>query len=72
MERLRLYAQSAISNHRALSVSLVEVESRSRRWETEAKEGIEKVAQAEVERDAARHEASMTSMVADAAGSARA
>ena len=42
-----------------MSASLAEVESRSRRWEMEAKEGMEKVARVEVERDAARHEASM-------------
>ena len=47
-ERLGLYAQSAISDHRALSASLAEAESRSQRWETEAKEGIENVARAEV------------------------
>ena len=71
-ERLRLYAQSAISDHRALSASLVEAKSRSRRWETGAKEGIENVARAEAERDATRHEASLACMDAHAAGSARA
>ena len=54
-----------------LSASLPEAESRSLRWEEEAKEGMEKVARAEAERDAARHEASMAHMDADAAGSAR-
>ena len=37
-----------------------------------AKEGVEKMARAEAERDAARHEASMARMDADVAGSARA
>ena len=70
-ERLRLYAQSTISDQRALSASLAEAESRSRRWETEDKEGIVKVARAEAERDIALHEASMARMDADAMGSAR-
>ena len=72
MERLRLYAQSVVSNHRALSASLDEVESSSRRWENEAKEIIEKVARAEVERDAACHDASMARIDADAMRSAKA
>ena len=38
----------------------------------EAKEGVEKIARAEVDRDAAHYEASMASMDANAAGSARA
>ena len=67
-----LYAQSVVSGHGVLSASLDEAESRSRCWEKKAKEGVEKVAQAEAERDAARHEASMARMDADAAGSARA
>ena len=43
-ERLRLYTQSTVSDHRALSASLAEAESSSRRWENEAKESVEKVA----------------------------
>ena len=39
-ERLRLYAQSIVFYHSALSASLVEAETRSQRWEKEAKEGI--------------------------------
>ena len=70
-ERLWLYAQSAVFDHRALSASLDETESRSRCWEKEAKEGIKKVAQAEAERDAARHKASMARMDADAARSTK-
>ena len=46
-KRLRLYAQSVVSNHRALSASLAEVESSSRGWENEAKERVEKMARAE-------------------------
>ena len=71
-ERLRLYAQSAVSDHSALSAALAEADSRSQCWEKKAKEGVEKVARAEAERDVARHEASMACMDADAAGSARA
>ena len=71
-ERLWPYAQLIISGHNTLSASLAEAESRSQRWEKEAKEGIEKVARVEAERDAARHEALMARMDADAAGSARA
>ena len=70
-ERLRLYAQSTVSNHSVLSASLVEVESRSQRWEKEAKEGVEKVAREEAERDATRYEASMAHMDVDVAGSAK-
>ena len=43
-ERLRLYDQSVFSDHRALSASLVEAESSSRRWENEAKGSIEMMA----------------------------
>ena len=55
-----------------MSASLVKAESNSRRWENEAKESVEKMARAEVERDDARHGASMARMDADAAGSAKA
>ena len=72
MERLWLYAQSTVADHSVLSASLAEAESSSRRWENEAKESVEKVAQAEVERDASRHKASMARMDADAVGSVRA
>ena len=70
-ERLRLYAQSTVYDHRALSASLAEAESRSRRWEKEVKEGVEKLARAEAERGATRHEALMALMDVDAAGNAR-
>ena len=69
---MRLYAQSIVSDHKALSASLAEAESSSRRWENEAKESVEKMARADVERDTARHDASMARMDADAAGNARA
>ena len=43
-ERLRLYAQSVVSDHSSLHASLAKVESRSQRWEKDAKESVEKVA----------------------------
>ena len=55
-----------------MSASLAEAESSSRRWENEAKGRVERMARAEAERDVARHDASMTRMDANAAGSARA
>ena len=61
-----------VSDHRALSASLAEAESNSQCWENEAKESVEKMARAEAERDAARHNASMTCMDANAVGSTRA
>ena len=58
-ERLRLYAQSAFSDQKALSASLMEAESNSRRWDSESKEAIERAVRAEVERDTACHEVAM-------------
>ena len=71
-ERLQLYTQSVISDHRALSASFAEAKSSSRRWENEAKGSVERMARVEVERDVARHDASMACMNADAVRSARA
>ena len=48
----------------------MEVEVSSWRWESEAKESVERAVWAEVERDAARHEASMAKLHAEEAGSA--
>ena len=45
-ERLRLYAQSVVSDHRVLIDSLAEAKSSSRRWENEAKESVERMARA--------------------------
>ena len=70
-ERLRLYAQSTISDQKALSASLMEVEASSRRWELEAKEAFERAIQAEAERDVARHGVSMARLDAEAVGRAR-
>ena len=54
-----------------LSASLAKAESSSRRWESEAKEGNEKVARVVAKRDVARYKASMARMDAAVAGSAR-
>ena len=70
-KRLRLYAQSIVFYHRALSASIAEVESSSRRWENEAKGSLEKMARAKAERDVARHDSSMARMDAEATGNAR-
>ena len=49
----------------------MEAEASSRRWESEAKKAVERVVQAEAERDAAFHEALMARLDTEAAGSAR-
>ena len=71
-ERLRLYAQSAFSDKKALSASLMEADSKLRRLELEAREVVERAAHAEVERDVACHEVVMARLKIDAVGSARA
>ena len=58
-ERLRLYAQSAFSDKKTLSASLMEAKSKSRRLELEAREAVERATRAEAERDAAHHEVAM-------------
>ena len=58
-ERLRLYAQSAFSDQKALSASLMEAESNSRLSKLEAREAVEREVRAEAERDAAYHEVAM-------------
>ena len=71
-ERLRLYAQLTFSNQKALSASLMEAESNSRRWESEAKEATKRAVRAEVKREAARHEVAMARLDTEAGSSARA
>ena len=61
-----------VSNHRALSASLAEAESRFWRWENEARGSVERMARVEAERDVARHDALMTRMDADAVRNVRA
>ena len=50
----------------------MEAEASSRRWESEAKEAVEREVRAKAERDATRHEASMDKLDAEMVGSARA
>ena len=53
-ERLRLYAQSAISKHQALDASLAKVESKAEYWKQKAQAGVEKTERAEKEREEAK------------------
>ena len=55
-----------------LSASLIEGETSSRCWESEAKEAIERAVQVEVKRDAIRHEVTMARLDAEEEGSIRA
>ena len=71
-KRLRLYSQLAISDQKALSASLMEAEASSLPWESEAKEAVERVIRAEVEKDDAHHEVSMARLDVEVEGSARA
>ena len=71
-DRLLLYTQLVISDHRVLSASLVEAESSSQRWENESRGSVERIARAKSERDAARHDALMACMDANAEGNVRA
>ena len=61
-EQLRLYVQSGMVEREMQSASLKEVELVCRRLELGAKESAERAAQAEVKRDAARHEAVMANL----------
>ena len=71
-ERLRLYTQLAFFDKKALSASLIEAKSKSRRLESEAREAVDRAVRAEAERDAARHEVAMTRLEIEEAGNARA
>ena len=50
----------------------MEAESSSQRWESEAKEAVERAARAKAERDSTRHEVSMARLDTEATRSARA
>ena len=71
-EKLRLYAGSATSKHRALEESLSKAKSLSKHWERKAKEGTEKTVGAEKERDKAKEEAQVVRSVVVAVGDAKA
>ena len=64
--------QSALSDKKALSATLLETESKSRWLELEAREVVERATRAEAERDVVRHEVAMARLEIDAAGSAQA
>ena len=55
-----------------MNASLKEAQLNARCWELEAKEAVDKAAQAEAKRDAARHEVAMAWLETDEVGSARA
>ena len=69
-ERLRLYAQLAFSDQKALSASLMEAESNLRCWESEAREAVEWAVCAESKRDVAHHEVEMARLETEAASNA--
>ena len=71
-ERLRLYVQSGLFTQESLDASLKEVQLTTQHWELEAKEAADRAAQAEAERDAARHEMMMARLETEVAGNARA
>ena len=69
-EKLWLYVQSELSDQEILNASLKEAQLNARRWELEVKKAIDRVARAEAERDASRHEVEMARLEVDVAGSA--
>ena len=71
-EKLRLYAQSAISKHQALDASLAKAESMSKHWKREAKGDTEKIEREEKERGEAKQEAKVTRLAVVAAAEAKA
>ena len=67
VEKLQLYAQSAISKHQALDDAMVNAKVRSKHWEWEAKAGTGKTVSTERERDEAKEEARLARLAAFAA-----
>ena len=63
-KRLRLYAQSSVSKHKALDAYLAKEESMLKHWKQEAKAGAKKIGQAEKERDEAKQETTVARLVA--------
>ena len=60
------------SDKKALSASLMEAKSKSRRLNLEVREAVERATQAKAERDATCHEVAMAQLKIDVTGSARA
>ena len=71
-KRLRLYVQSGMAEPETQSASLKEAKLTCRCLELEAKESTKRAAQAEAERDAARHEAAMAKLQIEGAINTRA
>ena len=71
-EKLRIYAQFAISKHHTLDNALVKAKARSKHWEREAKAGAKKIVGVEKERDEAKEEAHLTRIATIAVGKAKA
>ena len=71
-ERLQLYVHSGMAERETQSASLKEAELTCYRLEIEAKESAERVARAEAERDAARHEAGLAKLQIEGAVNTRA
>ena len=71
-EKLRLYAQSAVSKHHALEDSLGKAKSRAKHWERKAKEGTERIMGAEKDMDESKEEAHIAQLAAVATGDAKA
>ena len=63
-----MYVQSGLFDQKTLNASLKKAQLNARPWELEAKEAVDRAARAEVERDAARHEAAMVRLEIDARG----
>ena len=72
VEKLQLYAQSAISKHQALDDTMVNAKARSRHWEREVKVGAGKTARVERERDEAKGKAQLARLAAVTASDAKA
>ena len=66
------YAQSGASKHHALEDSIDKTKARSKHWEQKAKEGIERITDAEKERDEAKEEAQIARLAAITASDAKA
>ena len=71
-EKLRLYAQSAVSKHHALEDSLGKAKARAKHWERKAKEGTERITGVEKDMDEAKEEAHIAQLAAVATGDAKA
>ena len=71
-EKLRHYAQSAVSKHQALKDGLGKAKGISKHWERKVKEGIERIASAEKGREESNVEAQVTRLAAIAPGDTKA